>query len=749
MKRILSILLLFAMLLSTFSISAAAWSETVDENFSLGDVNGDGVVNASDELAMQKYLSGAGEAITRDAADIDADGNATAYDAYLLKQCLAGEKKLSDYEKDGYGKALYSFSIGGVPVEEFCIVVPADTDKNTSNLYYAADELRKTTRIATGHNMEICFGTPSTGHAINFIKLSEDSELGVEGYIYEVVDGQMNIYATRRGHMYATYEIAEDYLGYRFFTIDQTWLYKQRTLEIPDGTYMKRIPTLEFRITRQTAGHNTENFWFPRRLNGRGSSASDDEKHGTLTGAHFINAHSFGYYDRMYNGNYKYYQNAGVPAEEIEAVMFEEAIMSTLKPGVPTIQSRYTSGTNVDEYKWQPCFTSEDSYRQMFLGLLLTCKMITKEWGSHKFKMGTSAMSFSICDNVYFCQCANCCTLYATDGNAGGSVYIANRAIDDIQKYYPGLKLYFIIYEHSIPETIFPKKDLIVLYCGTACNNHYINSGECTPEGNILNGGSNIFDAASLKAWGDICRDTGAELWFWYYPVTYHYYLVGCPNIVNLYYDYKYLVEDCGVTGMFYEGGGEEYNFETLKEYLAAQLNWSPDMTEEEFFDHMQEYLYMYYGDGYADLAQFLELQDEAGNGAGCFINNFDRPRQMYDFKYIDAHYEEMRALLVAAWDKAKATGTSAQRNRVETLLRCFDFLGLSCVHYRYYKGDDAGLRETYMERYSAMYNYIKNNNMKIFSDDFTYTIPSTLSYEKDPMLQFYGEERPGVTRWP
>ena len=85
---------------------------------------------------------------------------------------------------------------------------------------------------------------------------------------------------------------------------------------------------------------------------------------------------------------------------------------------------------------------------------------------------------------------------------------------------------------------------MIVLYCGTACNNHYINSGECTEEGNSLNGQNNIFDAESLKAWGDICRENGAELWFWYYPVTYHYYLVGCPNIVNLYYDYDYLINE-------------------------------------------------------------------------------------------------------------------------------------------------------------------------------------------------------------
>ena len=84
------------------------------------------------------------------------------------------------------------------------------------------------------------------------------------------------------------------------------------------------------------------------------------------------------------------------------------------------------------------------------------------------------------------------------------------------------------------------------------------------------------------------------------------------------------------------------------------RLNWDPEMTEEEFIGHMKEYLYMYYGDGYEELYQYIMMQDEAGNGAGCFINNWDRPRQMYDYKYLDDHYEEMRALIVSAQGKAK-----------------------------------------------------------------------------------------------
>ncbi len=735
MKKVLSILLMLSMLIGMFSIGAAVQAVDVDDTFTLGDVNGDGYVDAVDAFEVVRYLADVdGAVLDRSAADMDADGEVTAFDSLQFRLCLAEVKQWSDYEiTDGYGQALYNLTIADNPINTYCIVVPADTNRDTSNLYYAADQLRKYVRMATGHNMEICFGEQKTENAIVFHQEDEEDELGVEGFIYEVKDGQLHIYGTRRGNMYAVYEILEEYVGYRFYSANATLVYKQRTADIAEGTYFKKIPELTFRVTRQTAGRNNEEFAFPRKLNGRGAIGTDDERHGTLTGAHFINAHSFGYYYRMYTGN-KIYEDQGL-----------------VWPEGPKLQERYNAGIQVDEYKWQPCFTNDDSYEQMFTGLYLTTRMITEEWGSHKFRMGTSAMSFSICDNIVgMCKCDGCSTLYATDGYAGGSVYIANRAIDDIQEYYPGLKLYFIIYDHAIPQTIFPKDDLIVLFCGTGCNNHILGSGECGDNVTQL-GGNNTYDEKSLKAWGEICRETGAELWFWYYPVTYHYYLVGCPNIINLYYDYNYLINECGVTGMFYEGGGRTYNFETLKEYLATRLNWDPEMTEEEFYGHMMEYLYMYYGDGNSELFDFIMMQNEAGDRAGCFINNYDRPRQMYDFEYIDEHYEEVRALLVAAQGKAN---NNEQRERIDTLIACFDFLGLSCVHHRYYKNntDNEELRQLYMNRYDAMYNYIKNHNMHIFSDQSetaVYKIPASISYNEDPMFQFYGEERSGVTRYP
>ena len=53
---------------------------------------------------------------------------------------------------------------------------------------------------------------------------------------------------------------------------------------------------------------------------------------------------------------------------------------------------------------------------------------------------------------------------------------------------------------------------------------------------------------------------------------------------------------------------------------------------------------------------------------------------------------------------------------------------------------------ELYCERYDWMYNYIKDHNMVIFSDE-TYSLPSIIDYTVNPMIQFYenGSRRIGI----
>ena len=167
-------------------------------------------------------------------------------------------------------------------------------------------------------------------------------------------------------------------------------------------------------------------------------------------------------------------------------------------------------------------------------------------------------------------------------------------------------------------------------------------------------------------------------------------------------------------------------------------------MTYERFIEVIKEYLYMYYGDGYEYVYEYLQYQQASGDANEiCCIVNYDRPWEMYSKAYIAEHYEEERACLDAALAMAKE---DIQRERVEKLYLSCDFLGLCSVYDDMYTNGTDAQRAVYEERYSALWTYLYEHEYPIFSSD-DYTLPDEIDYTVNPMIQFYdhGSNRAGV----
>ncbi|MBR6676306.1 MAG: DUF4838 domain-containing protein [Clostridia bacterium] len=755
MKRILAVLLTVMMLLSSMAAVVSAGelylyqSFTDDETYLLGDVNGDGAVNAMDSLYLKQSNAGLTEIAPEnmDAADFNADAKCNAADSYSLKLLIAGVKSAKDFEPNQVQK----FLIGGVDITNFSVVVPAESTKD-DNTYFAALNIMKYVREIVGYEMPIVWGTASTPNGIYFNAVPLDSELGQElgfdGYKYDVTDGNLNIYGTYRGNGYAVFDILEEYLGVRFYRGNETFLYKIKSVEITEGTAVTKVPEINFRHARQSFGEyrsdNSESHqdmpngmschYFANKLNAsEGGYACYEPFYGTKLGPLYSNAHSFLEYWQMGTGVWPDSVDYDEPTE-----------MSKYMYTSQQYQTKFDSGYEQDPYGWQPCATSEKEFNTLFSGMI-DCNRMVMSWGRPTFiEEGQTLFSFSIADNQKYCTCRKCNIISNKNGEGFSGLYLQlyNKATEKAQEYYPGVRLYGIVYAKDFPKTIKPHSNFVILYCGIGCDNHIIGKEECFANGGQLNNSSNVADEIALPFWGNLCKETGAELWFWIYPVTYHYYLVGCPNVFNFYWNMKWLHEEANVTGFFYEGGGREYNFETLKEYASVKFMWNMDMTFEEYCDVIKEYLYMNYGNGYEEIYRYIEMQTEAGDECGtCFINNFDRPGDMYSYDYLAEHYDEMRALLETALTKVNS---DVQAERIETLIACCDFMGLASVHNDWFVNGNRV--EDYKARFDWMFDYITENNMQVFSSNL-YVFPSSKDYTKNIMWQVYGEgsRRPGV----
>lgn len=773
MKKLISVVLAVMMICSVLTVIASAQNFTHDDSFILGDVDGNGSVNAKDVLSAKAHIADVtinGLAFYPDPADITADGSVQAKDVYYIKAHLVGVLDLETFDSS---ESVASFLIGGIDVSEFCIVVPAGTTKN-DNIGFASSELQDYIEEATGIVIDVCKGASNAtkDHAIVFNKVEYESELGrelgYEGYKMTFSDGNLNIYGTLRGNMYCVYDILAKYLKFNFYSNDTTFIKKSRCVSIPADIDETVVPALRFRFVRQSFGTSGfESRYLPMKINGTQLySHEEDYKYGLLTGPLFINAHSFGYYWKMSTGYQSQYLDGKSPE-----YLIEELRGRAYDFGVDMEDGRSDWGS-LDP--WQPCASSEEDYNTEFEGLVMTMHMI-QTWG-HAFLETTSIMSFSPCDNIGgLCTCRICSKKaqggtasanssirpwltanYTGDMTVDGSrvtfkeehhsgVYVdfMNRAAYDItheeKKYYTGvhtdpetsekytldlgdlettyenIDLMGITYDLYVPESVRPAENLIIVFCGQGCNQHYMGTEDCGDNKTVVvnqhytreytNVGPNGTNYA-IKTWAELCHETGAELWFWYYPVSYIATMAPTPCVTNIYKDIKWMVTEAHVDGIYYEGGGETYAFENLKAHIAANVLWDPDMTDEEYVEMVKEYLYIYYGPGYEKVYSYLEMHQECGDESGsCYINNCSLPDKMYSFDYLREHYVEMRQLLKDAKDM---TNDSTQKKRIDTLTATLDTVGLQAVRRDWYGNGTnvAGYKALYDEFVGLVQKY-------------------------------------------
>ena len=313
-----------------------------------------------------------------------------------------------------------------------------------------------------------------------------------------------------------------------------------------------------------------------------------------------------------------------------------------------------------------PCLTSEEVYQTVLKNL----RRILAE------NPNSNIVSVSQNDNNTYCKCENCAAsdaYYATNdanntvgGPAGTMLAFVNRIAEELEKDYPDLIVDTLAYNYtqSPPKNIVPRHNVCVRVCSIrVCFMHPML--EC-PDAKGPNGIQWTRTAQfrqDFLAWGEICD----RIYVWDYTTNFAYYIAPFSNFGALRENMR-LYHEHGVRGMFPQGNSQSISgeFGELRTYLLAKLMWDPYMSEEEYYQHMDEFLQAYYGEGWEGIRAFIDLTTElAGNEDSC-INIYEAPLNSITQEEYLAYEEQIEAW----WNNAEALAGDrleyVQRSRLQ-----------------------------------------------------------------------------------
>ncbi|MBQ7700650.1 MAG: DUF4838 domain-containing protein [Clostridia bacterium] len=284
----------------------------------------------------------------------------------------------------------------------------------------------------------------------------------------------------------------------------------------------------------------------------------------------------------------------------------------------------------------QPCLTDPAVYEKV----LGNVRKYLKE--------NPSAKIVSVSQNDSYpdglgCQCENCKKIDEEEGTPMGSLLtFVNRIANDIKDDYPNVLVDTLAYRYTrkAPKNIKPADNVIIRLCSIECCFSHPLDSDCE---------ANKAFTADIEEWSKICKN----LFVWDYTTDFLYYVNPFPNLDVLYDNVRYFTSH-NVIGLFEQGNYQSISgeFGELRAYLLAKLLWDPDMSREEYYSYMDDFLQGYYGDGWEYIREYIDkiCKNAANNDIGIYsdINTVLGIKNMKTKERV-SYINELEAL----WDKA------------------------------------------------------------------------------------------------
>ena len=499
--------------------------------------------------------------------------------AFMGRSCKKGEVPGDQTIPEGELPKLRIFSYGQ---SDYTVVVPSAA---TEAELFAAEELKDFFFDSTGFTLPVetdegkTFSTANKYIVIGNSALKTEAgiattldDLDTDGFV-RVVKGNtvFTSGAHDRGTLYSVYDFLEEYLGIRFLAVDETHIPSNQNVFIVREENLRSVPAFKRRDVQFYSAITNPDFSARIRLNGVLTQL--EERHG------------FG-------------------SKEEWCDDWAHSMYRLLPPDV--YYSKHPEWYDDNVAKGTLCYTNEALLAEIVKNL--------KQWIRDQPTIKYFALAQE--DNAVPCTCSSC---YASDGkytHTGTMLNFVNKAAAQIKAWlpseFPGREVLietFAYQKTEIPPVVknaqTGKWELIAgmePVCDNVCVRlapiwscfaHSFMDPECA---------DNAKSSKMFEGWGAICDKIIAwnyNNYFMDYSLYFNNWSTVAKNFQTYYENNTIEMLDQGAVDT------PETNFQALRIYLSAKLQWNPYQDAGDIID---EFLRLYYGPGYQTVKDYMTL---------------------------------------------------------------------------------------------------------------------------------------------
>ncbi len=378
--------------------------------------------------------------------------------------------------------------------------------------------------------------------------------LGVGGVRIAKNNRALVLGGNKRGIIYATYSLLQDYWGFRWFAPDCKKI-PATLAELPETIDYTYTPPFEYRDTdnRILWGKDATEFTVANKLNGAHVPTAGVENGGYITYSGFV--HTF---------------SKLVPLKEF-AVTHPEYYSEI-------------NGKRVTTLPTQLCMTNPEVVQ---IVIDRTLELLRKN--------PDNIVSISQNDGNFSCQCVNCLAVAKKEGAYSGVlIHFLNQVAEAVCKEFPNCQLDTLAYDFTLipPRHVKPHPNIIIRLCPIGeCFGHPLDN--CEENKNFIN---------YFKGWAAISN----RLHIWEYIINFANCFQPFPNLHVMrenarFYRSNHVV---GVyeSGSYFTTTGE---LTELRSYVLAQVLWNPDVSVDTL---IKEFTEAYYGAAGPAMQKYIGL---------------------------------------------------------------------------------------------------------------------------------------------